>query len=332
MKNHSPLTKGFIKGLKKVIQTWEFKLFLLFLFVFGVNTLLSPYFLDFYNLIDSTNNFIEQALIVLPMTLIIICRDIDLSVASIIALSSLCMGLVHSMGAGATTIILTGLSTGAVAGFFNGWLITRFALPSIVVTIGTMSLFRGIAHLSLGDQAFTNYPESFTTLGQNYLFDLIPLELLVFLLLLVVFIVFLHHTKFGRRIYAIGNNPESAWFSGIAVNRYRWFLFTLIGVISALSSIFLTARIGSTRPNIAMGWELEIITMVVLGGVNIMGGSGTIWGVFLSIFVWGMVSFGFSLHNVPGIVSSIFLGSLLILSIALPRALEFFLSKNKKAS
>ena len=138
-------------------------------------------------------------------------------------------------------------------------------------------------------------------------------------LLAVAFGVLLHRTSFGRTVYAIGNNPIGALFSGVRVARVKFVLFLLTGLMSGLAAVCLTSRLGSTRPSIAFGWELEIVTMVVLGGVSILGGSGTIPGVVIAAFVMGMVTFGFGLLNVPGIVMSIFIGLLLIAVIALPR-------------
>jgi len=212
-------------------------------------------------------------------------------------------------------IVLIGLGAGLGAGMTNGLIITRFGIPAIVVTIGTMSLFRGIAYLVLGDQAYTVYPESFGIFGQEALFNLIPYEFIIFLVFACVFGFVLHFTTIGRRIFAIGNNSVAARFSGVNVQFYRLCMFSLTGLMSGLSAILLTSRIGSTRPNIAMGWELEIITVVILGGISIYGGYGKIPGVVLAVFVMGMVMFGFGLMNVPGIVMSIFIGFMLILTL-----------------
>lgn len=128
----------------------------------------------------------------------------------------------------------------------------------------------------------------------------------------------MHRTSFGRRVYAIGNNEFAARFSGIPVERTKFILFLLTGLMSGIAAVCLTSRLGSTRPSIAQGWELEIITMVILGGVSILGGSGTIVGVVIAAFVMGLVTFGLGLLNVPGIVMSIFIGLLLIITISLP--------------
>lgn len=317
-----------IKSVKplKILLQWEVLLIALLAVIVTINSVLSPYFLDIYNLFDATYNFSEKALIALPMALIIICGDIDISVASIIAISSVFMGMASAAGAPTGMIVFVGLLTGCLAGLSNGLIITRFGIPAIVVTIGTMSLFRGIAYLILGDQAYTVYPESFSILGQGALFDLIPYEFIIFLIFVCIFGFVLHFTTIGRRIYAIGNNATAAQFSGINTKKYRLCIFTVTGLMCGLASILLTSRIGSTRPNIAMGWELEIITVVILGGVSILGGSGKILGVFISVFVIGMVMFGFSLLNVPGIVMSIFIGFMLIATLMFSNLLNRFLT------
>ena len=315
--------------LVDLLLRWESILVLLLALVVVVNTWISPYFLDIYNLSDATFNFSEKAIIALAMALLIIARDIDLSVAAIVAVASLAMGEASAAGAGAPILVLTGLVTGAACGAINGTLVTRFALPSIVVTIGTMSLFRGFAQVVLGDQAFTTYPASFQNIGQGYIHpDIpIPISFTLFLLLALAFGFVLHRTAIGRRIFAAGSNPIAARFSGIPVDRIRFWLFVLSGTMAGLAAVLLTARIGSTRSNIALGYELEAVTMVVLGGVSIAGGSGTILGLVLAVFVLGLTTFGLSLVNVPGVVINVLNGLLLIAAISVPIIARTFISK-----
>jgi rhamnose transport system permease protein len=318
------------RRLADILLRWETILVALLIGVVVVNARLSPFFLDFYNLSDATFNFSEKAILALAMALLIIVRDIDLSVAAIIALASLAMGLAAQAGAPTPALIAVGLAIGVLCGAFNGALVTVFALPSIVVTIGTMSLFRGVAQVVLGDQALTKYPESFETIGQGYVWEgkAIPISFALFLALAIVFGLVLHRTTIGRRLFAIGASPATAQYSGIPVNRIRFWLFVLTGLMAGLAAVLLTGRIGSTRPNIAVGFELEIVTMVVLGGVSIAGGSGGIIGVVLAVFVLGLTTFGLSLINVPGIVISILNGALLIVSIGAPALVRRILRGN----
>lgn len=305
--------------LQSALKSWETLLILVAVGIFVANSFASPYFLNAWNLSDATFNFTEKAMIAFAMALLIIAGEIDLSVASIIALASTAMGAAVQAGAGTPVLILVGLGTGLLCGAFNGGLVTRMGLPSIVVTIGTMSLFRGISYIVLGDQAYRGYPSDFAFFGQGYVWWVISFELVLFAVLAVIYAVVLHKTNFGRAVFAIGNNPVAAEFSGIRVARVKFILFLLTGLMAGVAAICLTSRLGSTRPSIAFGWELEVVTMVVLGGVSILGGSGSIPGVVIAAFVMGLVTFGLGLLNVPGIVMSIVIGALLIGVIALPR-------------
>ena len=305
--------------LERKLKSWESLLLLVAVCIFIANSFASPYFLNAWNLSDATFNFTEKAMIAFAMALLIISGEIDLSVAAIIALVSTAMGAAVQAGVGTPGLVMIGLSVGLLCGAFNGFLVTGLGLPSIVVTIGTMSLFRGISFIILGDQAYRGYPSDFAFFGQGYVWWVISFEFVLFAIIAVIYAVILHMTNFGRAVYAIGNNATGALFSGIRVGRVKFILFLLTGLMSGVAAICLTSRLGSTRPSIAFGWELEIVTMVVLGGVSILGGSGSIPGVVIAAFVMGLVTFGLGLLNVPGIVMSIVIGALLISVIALPR-------------
>jgi rhamnose transport system permease protein len=306
------------KPWRSAFFSWPTLLLAVGVILFIVNSFASPYFLSPWSLSDATFNFTEKALIALAMALLIIAGEIDLSVASIIALASTMMGLALQYGVDTPGLVAIGLVTGIVCGMFNGFLVTGLGLPSIVVTIGTMSFFRGISYIILGDQAFKGYPESFAFFGQGYVWWVISFEFVLFLVFALLYYVLLHRTNFGRHVFAIGNNPVAAQFSGIRVQRVKFLLFCLTGIMSGIAAVLLTSRLASTRPSIAVGWELEAVTMVVLGGVSILGGAGTIQGVVIAAFIMGLVTFGLGLLNVPGIVMSIFIGALLIFVIALP--------------
>jgi rhamnose transport system permease protein len=305
---------------------WERVLLLLVVAVYagfglGIDGFLSP-----YALADSTTNFSEKGLLALAMALLVIAGEIDLSVAATMALASLVMGLVQQQGASVPAMLAAAIATGGACGALNGWLVTRLGLPSIVVTIGTLSLYRGLAMVVLGDQAITGYPEALSFLGNGTLADLtgierliVPIEFLIWVVAALGVGVWLHATIFGRRLYAIGLNPVASRFSGIAVQRYRMGLFIFAGLMAALAAILLTGRIGSTRPNLAMGWELDAVTMVILGGVAIEGGRGSIAGTVLAAVLLGGFTFALGMLNVSGIVMSMVIGALLIGAMVLPR-------------
>jgi rhamnose transport system permease protein len=301
---------------------WETMLAVVVVIEFVVFSTISPYFLSVDTLSDASFNFTERALVALPLALLIIAGEIDISVAAIIALASVAMGLGAAHGLGTPALALVGLGTGLIAGMINGALVTVGRVPSIVATIGTMTLFRGAAYAVLGDRVLKEYPESFAAFGQGYFAGPVSNELVLFVVFAVVFAVFLHKTRWGRVVFAIGANPVASRFAGVAVNRYRFGLFALTGLFSGLAAVLLTSRLGSTRPSIAQGWELEIISIVILGGVSVWGGKGSILGVVLAALVFGLVTFGLGLMNIPGIVMSIFIGLLLILVVAVPAMLN----------
>ncbi|MFM2405474.1 MAG: hypothetical protein RL223_3354 [Pseudomonadota bacterium] len=313
----------------KALDTWERVLIGLIALVYlafglGIDGFLSP-----FALADSTYNISEKCLIALAMALLVIAGEIDLSIAATMALCSLAMGLAMQAGAGLPLMVTAALATGLACGALNGWLVTRWRLPSIVVTIGTLSLYRGLAQVVLGDQAITGYPEPLSVLGNGTLGDLLGIEGLIvpieFALMAVAAVavgVFLHASVAGRRLYAIGANPVASRFSGIAVDRWRLGLFLFAGLMAAVAAIALTGRIGSTRPNLATGWELEAITIVILGGVAIEGGRGSIVGTVLAAVLLGSFTFALGMLNVSGIVMSMIVGALLIVAMVLPRFLR----------
>lgn len=322
----------------KALDTWERILIALIVLVYlgfglGIDGFFTP-----YALADSTYNFSEKALIALAMALLVIGGEIDLSIAATMALASMAMGFAMKAGAGTATMVLAALATGAACGALNGWLVTRWKLPSIVVTIGTLSLYRGLAQVVLGDQAITGYPETLVTWGNGYLGDLldlpwliVPIEFAVMLVAALLVGLFLHATVHGRRIYAIGANATAARFSGIAVDRYRLGLFVFAGLMAALAAVLLTGRIGSTRPNLAMGWELDAVTIVILGGVSILGGKGSVVGTLLAAVLLGSFTFAMGMLNVTGIVVSMVVGGLLIVAMVLPLYLRRFMARWRKA-
>jgi len=316
------VTQGRINPAALLLR-WESLLVLLLLATSAINASISPYFLTTRNLFDMTFQFMERSIIALPMAFIIISGNIDLSVASTLAMSAILMGASFQAGLNIWLAALVGLAVGALGGLINGALVARVRLPSLVVTLGTYALYRGVAFVILGDRAVTGFPSEFLYLGQGYVGNTpVPVPLVIFAVLAVLFGLLLHRTTFGRFVYAIGNNEQACRYSGVAVDRIKIILFVLSGLMSALAAIILTARFNSTRPNIATGFELDVITAVVLGGVSIFGGEGTMPGVVLALFLVGVVARGMSLKNAPGEIQNIVIGALLIVAILLPQLLR----------
>jgi len=269
-------------------------------------------------------------LMMLPMVFIIITGNIDLSVASNMGMSASFMGLLHNMGANIWVAGLAGLLLGTLGGMLNGYLVSRVKLPALVVTLGTYAFYRGLAYGFLGDQAARGYPKAFTYLGQGKVFGtLIPFSVVLFVVLAIIFGLVLHRTTFGRYLYAIGNNENATLYSGVPVARIKFIIYTLSGFMAALAGLILAARFGSTRPDIGTGLELAVITAVVLGGVDINGGKGTMLGAVLSLLLIGLMRFGMGLLNIQGQVQGIVIGSLLILSILLPNVAQQISSLRK---
>lgn len=313
---------------KRFFLEWEWMLVFIFICVMAMNTYLSPYFFQFDSLRDGTMTFLDKGFIVFPMALVIILRDIDISVGSTVALSSVVMASVYNdlaMPMGVSVIIC--LLVGMLCGFVNGLLIVKFKeLSAVIVTLGTMILYRGIAYIILEDQASGNFPEWFGFLGWGYIFG-IPFILIVFTVVAIMFGVLLHRTTFGREIYAIGKNPVASQFSGIQVDRVKLIVYTLTGLMASVTAIFLASRMGSTRPNIANMYELDVIAMAALGGISTVGGKGRIIGTVIAVFIIGYLQYGLGLINIPAQTLLIVIGVLLILSVAIPKMKIPVLSK-----
>jgi rhamnose transport system permease protein len=250
------------------------------------------------------------------MVLIMILRDIDISVASIVALSSVVMAHLYTLGVPMEIAVLICLAVGAVCGLINGLLIVKFKeLSAVIVTLATMIIYRGIAYIILEDQSAGSFPEWFGFLGWGYVYG-IPFILIAFVVLAVIFGLLLHKTTFGRRVYAIGNNPTASRFSGVQVDKIK--IITLAGIMAAITALFLTSRMGSTRPNVALGYELDVIAMVVLGGISTAGGKGKMLGAIIAIFLIGYLRYGLGLINIPAQVLMIIIGLLLIIAVMVP--------------
>ncbi len=300
-----------------------------------MNTIVSPYFLDVFNLADATFNFSEKAIIALAMALLILVREIDLSVAAIVALAAMGIGYAAEAGFGPAGLFATGIGIGLLCGVFNGVLVTWFSLPSIVVTIGTMSLFRGhhagdprrsgedeisarvsrsrpeLLHQDEGDGHFLALHSARAAVVPDLPRAGGPVRA--------------RPAQDGDWTPAFRHRLEpggSALFRHSGRPAAFLLLFVLSGILSGLAAALLTARLGSMRSNIGIGWELDIVTMVILGGVSIAGGVGSILGVVLAVLVLGLVTFGMSLNNIPGQVVSVYIGILLIAVIAVPRIAE----------
>ena len=276
-------------------------------------------------------DMIPILLLALPMTLIILTGEIDLSVASIAGFISCVFGALWSSGLPLETIIPLCLVLGAISGAVNGFLVSVLGLPSLAVTIGTLALYRGLAFVVLGDQAVTSFPRVITAGLQAKIGTTgIPVWIIPVLLLAVVFGVILHFTAFGRSLFAIGYSEDASRFSGITVGRTKFWLFVVSGAIAALVGIWWTLRYGSARGDNATGLELSVIAAVLLGGVSIFGGKGNLPGVIAGVALLAILRNALQLASVPEDTLSMLTGGLLIAAVVAPNAIIWARSARKR--
>lgn len=309
---------------KRFFFQWEWMLAIVLIGINVMNIALSPNYWEYNNLMSAIQLFLDKAIMVFPMMLVILMGDIDISVASTMALSSVVMGMCYNAGMSMPLAIALALVIGAACGCINGVILTRFKeLPAMIVTLSTMIIFRGIASILLQDQAAGSFPKWFSFLSWGKL-GTVPFILIFFVVEAIFFVVLVHKTAFGRRVYAIGNNAVTSRFSGIRVDRIKVIAFTLNGLFAAIAALFLTSKMGSARPSMAQGYELDVIAMVVLGGVSTAGGKGRVVGTIEAIFIIGLLRYGLGLINVPSQTILVIVGALLVVSVAIPNLKTVF--------
>lgn len=305
--------------LLRRLQSWEGFLLAALLCIMVMNSILSPQFLTVGNQINLFQLSIEKIIVALIMTFVIINAEIDLSVGSMMGLSACAFGWLFQQGVDPVLAIAICLVIGALGGALNGWFIARVGLPSLVVTLATLIGFRGLARVLVEDRGITDFPDWFDALGQQGLIGPIPFALVAFVVLFVVLWVVLQRSGFGRKTYVIGTNREVAIYAGIDTARHKMIIFTASGLISAFAGLLFAARVGAVRGDVALGFELDIITMVLLGGVSIFGGTGSLMGTLLAILIVLNLRNGMALVNITGHIQTGVVGMLLIASVLVPR-------------
>jgi rhamnose transport system permease protein len=315
-----------VRDRLKALLQWDSALVVALVAVFILGTSISPQFTSSYNLFTTGTNIGDLAIIALPMTLIVITGEIDLSVASTLALSAELLGDLWIHHWAMPLIFLVVLLVGAAAGLLNGLLVTRAGLPSLAVTIGTLTLYRGLANVILGPVSVSNFPSSYTSVGVNGFLGIpwLSWSMAIFLVLAIATGVMLKLTSLGRSLYAIGLNQEAAFHAGIRVKRIKLGLFVLSGLVCSAVGMLYAFELSSAAENIGIGFELQVVTIVLLGGVSIFGGKGTILGVALAALVYAGLRSALLLtpsfnENDFQVVS----GGLLILSVLIPNASSF---------
>ncbi len=304
---------------------WEWLLVLLLIVVNIINLSVSPNYADFDNIMSALRDFMDRAIVVFPMAFVIMLGEIDISVASIMALSSVIMGVSYQAGVPLGLAVLIALAVGALCGFINGIVLARFSeLSSMIVTLSTQIIFRGIASILL-ETSSVSFPVKgwFNELAWGKIGPF-PIVVLFVAAEILFFAYLMHLTKFGRRTRAMGNSVVVSRFSGIKTNRIKVIIFTVVGLMSAVAAIFLASKMGSVRPDVARGYELDIIAMVVLGGIYTSGGKGNLLGTVLATLIIGLLRYGLGLINVQSQVIMIIIGALLVITVAVPNLKKLF--------
>ena len=297
---------------------WETGLAVLVIIIGIIGASVSSQFLTSNNIFNVGLSNGEIAIMTLPMTLIIISGEIDLSVASILGLCSALLGVLWEKHWPMIGIFALVAVVGLAAGAVNGLLVTRLGLPSLAVTIGTLALYRGIATILLGPTTVANFPTTYTNLGVNavpFTGNAITYSAALFIVLAVVFGVVLHATPFGRSVFAMGASAEAARFAGIRVKRAKTILFMVSGLVCALAGVLWTFRLDTAVQNNGLGLELDVIAIVLLAGVSIFGGKGSIIGVVLAVLVFAGLQNALLLTNFNQEAAGIVTGALLLLSV-----------------
>ena len=321
-------------SLKTLLLRWEALLVLIFLAVNVMNICISPYYLNARNLFTNINNFMDKALIALPMAFVLLLGDIDLSVGGNVCLSATMLGIVYNATGSMWLGILACILTGTLCGALNGIVMTKFTeLAPMIVTLATNIIYRGLSERILGDGSTGGMTQVkwFTDIFYGRLFKLIPYPIIIFLVLAVVFGLVMHKTVFGRQMFAIGANKKAANYAGIKVEKVRMIVFTLTGLMCGFAAIFYCAKLGSVKSDVADGFDLEAISMCVLGGISTAGGKGTMVGAIIAIFIIGLLRYGLGLINLSGQTIRIIIGALLIAVVLYPTIQEAIKNRKKSA-
>jgi rhamnose transport system permease protein len=315
-------------GFMKLLKRREAFTIALLIVVLAVSMLLSSNFRDLAYVLKSATRYMEYGMVALTMTLIIIAGMIDLSVPSIMVCSGTLVALMYTGGMSMGLALVIGLFIGVALGILNGMLVAYMKLPAMMVTIGTMNAYRGISQMLIGDKSVGSFPDWFNSIEKIPVFMVgkakFGVTILIFILLAVAFYLILHRTRFGRNIYAIGLNESAAVYSGVNTKQIKLTLFLISGIMSAFAGMLMMSRLLLVRWDMANGDELDIVTMVLLGGTDIAGGKGSIVGTFIAVFIVIILKTGLLVANVTANAQMFIMGLLLLISIIIPNIMQYY--------
>ena len=302
--------------ITSMFRTFEFLLFLILLALVVVMSISSPAFLQWDNLFLITQQMSELGIIALGMTLVILTAGIDLSVSSIVGLSATTIGFLSFHGVNIWVAVLAGLLVAVMCGAFNAVFIARVGVSPILVTLGTMSFFQGIALYVTKGNAFSNFPSSYNIIGLGYVGPF-PVQFLIFITLALLIAVSLKRTAWGRSIYLIGGNRIAAQFSGINNRRVLFYVYLLVGLLCGIAAVIISSRVNTARPDLGSSYLLQSIAAVVLGGTKLSGGEGNIFGTVMGVSIFAVLSNGLNLNGVSPFLQTVLMGAILILVLVI---------------
>lgn len=310
--------------IKSLFKKQEMLTLVGFIVLVVVMSIANPDFLTSSNIINITRQITINAILAVGMTFVILTSGIDLSVGSVMALSGTMMaGLIINAGLPPALAVLIGIAIGGATGLINGLLVAYAKIPAIIVTLAMMEIARGLGLIYTGGYPLSGLPASFGTLGKGYLLGVIPYPVIIMAIVYLISYIILNHTPMGRYIYAIGGNEEAVRLSGVKVRKYKILAFTISGITASIAGLISTSRLLSGQPNLGVGFELDAIAAVVLGGTDIAGGRGHIFGTLLGALILGVLSNGLNFIGVTPYVQRVFKGLIIILAI-------YYSSRNKK--
>ena len=307
-------------NLKSFLNKYTLEIILLIIFI--ALTIMSPGFLTPGNLLNILRNISLQGVIAFGMTMVIIAGEIDLSIGSTVGLTgviiALTTGLLAKLGIPMNYGVLAGIALSIIVsiiiGLFNGWLLTYFKMPSFIITLGMMAVLFGVAAVLSKGFPVTTLPEWYNKIGAGQIFS-IPIPAIILLIIFAIVYIIMNHTKFGRSVYAVGGNPEAARLSGINVKRVKLTVMVYVQVLAALGGIIVSSQVMAGSQTFGRGWELIVISSVIIGGVSLFGGIGRVWGTLIGLIFLGVIINGMTLLNINEYIQYIVRGSLIIVAV-----------------
>ncbi|NRF91642.1 ribose ABC transporter permease [Paenibacillus frigoriresistens] len=276
-------------------------------------------FLTVGNIFNVLRQISINALIAFGMTFVILTGGIDLSVGSILALSSAFTAGLMASGMNTWLAVGIGLIGGLMMGAINGLLITKGKVAPFIATLATMTVFRGLTLVYTQGRPITGFKEDFAMLGKGYFLQ-IPMPIIWMVIAFAVLYIILKHTTFGRRVYALGSNEEATWLSGINTSKVKILVYSISGLLAAISGIILTSRLNSAQPTAGGAFELDAIAAVVLGGTSLSGGRGWIVGTLIGAMIIGVLDNGLNLLNVSSFYQQVVKGVVILIAVLLDRS------------